>query len=325
MNVARNRVSGPSVAFSVVNQVWSLRMAVAALSLLAVTFYPSRGWAAHGSSEPSLATVVPNTAASSDSEAQGAPEPPLTVIDESPRGGHRPPMPAEPIEIVETEPAPHDAAAGSCEASLFSDDLPERCSTPRFGTLSGGYLALDVGFFEPSRQAAAQAGIGAGAAASLRIGFELWDTLVLGAGLSGLLPADERPTSENVVTCTSIQGAGETCETSGHPQESEIGGGLAATFEVGLQHRFRPWRSLSISPGAMLGYAAAFHSLNRGVACDGCSSTDLGVSVSGAYATPFLRVTFGQRGMYAAVVRSAWFLSGEMQHMTTLGIEVFAP
>ena len=92
-----------------------------------------------------------------------------------------------------------------------------------------------------------------------------------------------------------------------------------------LQHRFRPWRSSSISPGAMLGYAAGFQALKRGVACEGCSSTDLGISVSGAYSAPFLRVTFGQRGMSAAVVRSAWFLNGDMQYMTTLGMEVFAP
>ena len=43
------------------------------------------------------------------------------------------------------------------------------------------------------------------------------------------------------------------------------------------------------------------------------------------YLAPFFRVTFGQMGNIAAVARSSWFLRGDIVHVSTLGIEIFAP
>ena len=309
------------------NRARSPRRWAGVFSLVIATWHTARASALQPSSDPYAAPAAAPTdlAAVSHEPELAAPDASGTGTDNAAAARSQ----AQPgvIEIVEKEPAPvpvSDSPA-SCDLPLFSDKMPKTCRTPRAGTLSGGFLALDLGFFQPSQRAAEQAGLGPGIAGSFRLGFELWDALVLAAGISGVSPADRRPTSETVVDCHSIQGALETCETNAHSQSSEISGGEAAIFEAGLQHRFRPWRALSISPGAMLGYTAAFRSLKRGVDCSGCASTDLHLSVSGGYVAPFLRVTFGQLGMYAAVVRSAWFFSGEMRQMTTLGIEALAP
>ena len=305
------------------NQAPSIRT-FGPLGLLVFVFHASPVWALHASSDPNVVSDGAAPAPSAPELPSQATEPADEVSDEAASApSQRAPAPA-PVESADTKPE-HARAAASCEVSLMSDDLPESCSTPRYGTLTGGYLAIDLGFAKPSRRAANQAAIGAGFALGARLGFELWDTVVLGMGVYAIQPADQRPTSETVVDCTSIQGALQTCDSSGHAKQSEISGGAAATFEAGLQHRFRPWQSLSVSPGAMLGYSAAFSSLKRGVDCEGCAKTDLGLSASGAYTAPFLRVTFGHRGMYAAVARSAWFLSGDLQTVTTLGFEFTAP
>ena len=337
MHVRRNRIPGAPGAGRATNERLPLPVGAALACSLVIALHPRPARALHSVGEPgkvkvgseSEVTIPP--ADSGDPALKGEPAPPPALSDGVPQtlthGAPDPGRVIEPIEIVEQEQLPaNDPPPSACDLPLLSDAMPRTCSTPRYGTLSGGFLGLDVGFGTPARRAAEQAGIGPGLAVSLRLGFELWDTLVLSVGLSDVVPADKRPSSEVVVECRSDVFGTEICDTKGYAKDSEIRGGWAASFEAGLQHRFRPWSSLSLSPGLMLGYAAAFGPLNRGVTCDGCAkSTNLPFSVSGAYTAPFLRVTFGHMGMYAAVVRSAWFFSGDMRQTTTLGIEVFAP
>jgi hypothetical protein len=135
---------------------------------------------------------------------------------------------------------------------------------------------------------------------------------------------DKRPYSEPVVDCTTVDGTIVDCGTSPHSEDSTVGAALF-TMEGGLQHRFRPWRSTSSSPGMMLGYSTTVKGLNRSVDCDGCKSMRLDLVTAGTYLAPFFRVTFGQTGNMARVLRSSWFLRGDIVHVTTLGIEIFAP
>ena len=212
-----------------------------------------------------------------------------------------------------------------CNVPLLSAEMPANCPTPRNGTLSGGYLGLDIGMLKPARSTADRVGISLGPAEGVRFGLEFWDTLLIGIGVFATQPADDRRTSEAVVDCTTDVVGISTCDTEPRRGESTILGGGGFTVETGVQHRFRPWLAASFSPGAVMGYVAELGTLKRGVECEGCKTVELDASLSGGYVAPFLRVTFTQLGMYAAVVRSAWFFSGDMQHMTTLGFEVFAP
>jgi hypothetical protein len=59
--------------------------------------------------------------------------------------------------------------------------------------------------------------------------------------------------------------------------------------------------------------------------CDGCRTEHLDGSAKGTYLAPFFRVTFGRDGYVAVVARSAWFLDGDLQQLTTLGGEFGMP
>jgi hypothetical protein len=234
---------------------------------------------------------------------------------------------AEVARAQSTSALPANGGAQSrdpCNVPLLSAEMPANCPTPRNGTLSGGYVGLDIGMLQPARSTADRVGISLGLAEGVRFGLEFWDTLLIGIGAFATQPGDDRPTSEAVVDCTTDVVGISTCDTEPHSVGSGIVGG-GFTVETGIQRRFRPSLGVSLSPGAMLGYVAEIGALKRGVDCDGCNAVELDASVSGGYVAPFFRVTFSQLGTYAAVVRSAWFFSGDMQHMTTLGFELFAP
>jgi hypothetical protein len=100
---------------------------------------------------------------------------------------------------------------------------------------------------------------------------------------------------------------------------------MIGTFEVGYQHRFRPWHAGSLSPGAMFGALHAFGGLKRGVNCDGCRSVKLDADLDGYYLSPFLRLTFGSVGEMALIVRSQWFITGDVRQATVLGFEYGLP
>lgn len=229
--------------------------------------------------------------------------------------------PGSPVE----NPAQVEGGGHPCDVGAFEDPLPgATCRTPRNGSLSGGYLALDAGIVTPSSQMGDRVGIGLGGALQVRVGFELWDTVLLGLGIGGIFPHDRRPFSQAVVDCDTVGGQVVSCDDEPHSAESTVSASLF-TMETGVQRRFRPWDSTSWTPGLTLGYGASLYGLHRRVSCDGCPSFGLDAKVSGAYVAPFFRVTFGELGMWAAVLRSNWFLTGELQQMSTLGVEFGFP
>jgi hypothetical protein len=158
----------------------------------------------------------------------------------------------------------------------------------------------------------------------LRAGAALWDHLVIGVGLTLYSPADNDPTSELVVTCTTVNGQSVGC--SGPSRQNSGVVGSFASFESGYQHRFRPWTNGSLAPGALVGFTAELNPPSRGVECEGCpDSVALPVSTSGVYVAPFFRFTIGERGNYALIARSQIFLTSDLAHFTTLGAEVGLP
>lgn len=198
------------------------------------------------------------------------------------------------------------------------------CSTPRQGVLSGGYFGLDVGYATIAADAADADGIGPGAGVHFRLGFEFWDHLFVASGIGGLLLSDRAPIYEMVVDCTSVNGQVVGCGDQAHEQGSNVSATLLLA-EVGLQHRFRPALTLSWLPGIAVGYQRALSDLSRSVDCKGCTSIDLDASASGVYLGPFFRVTFGNLGAIALIVRSQWYLTSDVIQMSSLGIECGLP
>lgn len=98
------------------------------------------------------------------------------------------------------------------------------------------------------------------------------------------------------------------------------------TWDIGYQYRFRPSAGTSLSPGFTVGYLSTFEGLNRSVgACSNCTKVRLDAEPDGVYLSPFLRATFGYLGMTALILRSDWFVTGDLQQVSTLGVEYGLP
>lgn len=96
-------------------------------------------------------------------------------------GGPFEPSPPDADAVDEPVPREPHLAGDPCDISPFSSVVSERCSTPRRGTVSGGYLALDVGVVGLSPRAAQRVGVAeSGPLWNLRLGLEFADVLVLG-------------------------------------------------------------------------------------------------------------------------------------------------
>ncbi len=223
-----------------------------------------------------------------------------------------------------TAETPDEQRPLDCDGRFQRAEDVRRCRTPREGTPSGGYLAVDLGFVTPRSATADRVGIGSGFAANIRIGVEFWDQLVLGIGLGFFNFSDERPTSQSVVNCIYENGVKTVCDTSPHEEKSDVTA-WAGILEAGYQRRFRPSRGVSLTPGLLMGLQLSTR-MSRGISnCRDCSSSDVDASASGAFLSPFFRVTFGREGTVALVLRSEWFVVGDLLQTTVFGLEYGLP
>ena len=55
------------------------------------------------------------------------------------------------------------------------------------------------------------------------------------------------------------------------------------------------------------------------------TAAQMDIDIDGAYLMGLLRMTFGQAGIASAMVRSQWFLTGDMRHITSFGVELLSP
>jgi hypothetical protein len=221
-------------------------------------------------------------------------------------------------------PTPVPDATTRCDGPALLASNVSRCDTPRNGVLSGGYFGIDFGVVAPKGSAADRVGLGDGFGGVARLGAELWDQLILGVGVGFFQFGDNRATSELVVTCTTVNGVTTGCDDSPHLASSSITAG-DASVEAGYQRRFRPSHGVSLSVGGLTGFMQGFGRMKRGVDCQGCSSTSVEATAGGVYVSPFFRVTVGRAGTYAMIVRTQWFVTGDLLQFTSLGFEMGAP
>jgi len=204
-------------------------------------------------------------------------------------------------------------------------DTKEASGTPRPGTLSGGALALDVGLISLHSAAAQRGQIGSGGTVDIRLSFAFWDQWLLGIMGGGLLPSDHAPFEQRVVDCQTVNGTQVGCDDMARNQKSTVSNGFLG-LETGYQHRFRPWRTSSLLPKVIVGYAQRLSKLSRGVNCDGCKSIPIeDVNTSGVFLAPAFAVTFGATGELAVGVRSEWYLIGDLAQRTMLDFELGLP
>jgi hypothetical protein len=222
------------------------------------------------------------------------------------------------------------ALRGAAASSVAVDgDSPQAGDAPEYGTardgtISGIYGGLDLGLMTLDDDAKRRVQAGAGPALHLRLGLAFWDVLLTGIGVGFGKPNDHAPFSEQVVTCQTVNGTVISCDDTPESRES----GVTAPFfnvEAGAQHRFRPWVSTSLSLGLVLGQSFGIGTMFRAVECDGCRTVHLDGSATGTYLAPFVRITIGRGGYGAVVLRSAWFLTGDLQQLTMIGGEFGLP
>ncbi len=164
-------------------------------------------------------------------------------------------------------------------------------------------------------------GIGPGPALQFGGGVEFWDQLIVGLDIGVYGASDDKPFSEAVIECDQFN----MCGAPKSAESSITGSGFLA-LETGYQRRLRPWDTSSFSLGLVGGYFLPFASHQRKVGnCDDCTVVAVDTCAAGAYLAPFLRVTFGDVGNWAMIVRSRWFVSGDLAQMTLLGVEGGVP
>jgi len=171
--------------------------------------------------------------------------------------------------------APDEPANRDCSLHGKLQLDVSRCNTPRDGTLSGLYLAFDLGAVSPKGAAAGRVGIGTGPAAQFRFGMEFWDQLIVGIGGAFLDFSDQRPTTESVVVCTTFDGVETGCDQEPTLAKSDVRAG-AGSLEVGYQKRFRPSRTKSVSIGLIGGFLETFGHL-KSLTGDLLQFTTLGI------------------------------------------------
>ncbi|HVU03664.1 MAG TPA: hypothetical protein VHE30_18020 [Polyangiaceae bacterium] len=278
--------------------------------------------AVNAAADDPTTTPAPSTGTPAEPAPRAAPPPPPAAGAPPPvvEVGRAPPSEADRSEAVVTGAEP-PVPAGQPPAPLEPEE-PE--GTPRKGTLPSYFIGLAGGFssFRPSAES--RGGIGGGGGIGLSAGLALWDQLTLAIGFGRLIYDDKRSFQDLVVECQSVGGTPVGCS---NPEErSSVVAATYFDFDVGYQTRFRPGKSVSLVPGAFVGYLATPGGVKRGVQCDDCAEYDVpGVSAKGAYVGPSFKVTFGRKGSIAVGVRSQIMLTGDLAHMTLIGVEGGAP
>lgn len=221
-----------------------------------------------------------------------------------------------------TQPA---SARGDEQCSFGEPGKTEGCYTPRDGVLSSAYVALDAGYTTADTQARRAVHLGGVRPVEFRLGVALWDHLVVQLGIGRMGFKDYAPISEKVVRCETFQGVVTRCDDDVKSERSDVSARFLA-YDVGVQHRFRPHPKLSITPGVTFGYLHSPRGVLREVHCKGCpGGRVLDLDIDGLACTPYLRFTMGPYGMLGLVVRSRWFVSGDLVQQTTLGVEFGLP
>jgi hypothetical protein len=259
--------------------------------------------------EPPLPTEGPSSAPTKQRARRDAPTARVLWVERSPAD-----------EAAGRAPIPANAPPDPCDGNDLEGSALETCRT-RLGVVSGFYVAVDAGMARLSREPAERIGAGNGVTFAFRLGAELIDLVVIGMDFHFMRFTDNHPFSERVMSCTTYEGKVVGCDAP-YSAESAISG-VAVAIETGLQHRFRPLAVSTWTPGLMLGYAAA--TVKRGVGCEGCRTEDVDAKLAGAYLAPFFRVTLGESAHWAVIARSAWFMTGDLKHVSTVGIEFGAP
>jgi hypothetical protein len=275
----------------------------------------------------------PPHAPGTDLGSEAAEEPtPTPALEPSPGVAKGTPAAPPPAPLKPAQPDasgdPPDPGDGErtdgCDVGLLEKDPPAWCWTPRPGTLSGGYLAFEGGYMNFKDDAERRAHIGPGPTLSVRLVFEFWDTLLAGIGIGFLAPNDRQPFSQSVVDCQTVDNVVVSCDDQAHDASSSVQAGVLP-LELGVQHRLRPAREVSVVPGGVFGYLVTLGGPSRSVACDGCTSVPVDANPNGAYVGPLLRVTIGHLGLWGLEARSVWFVSGDLAQITTLGLVGSAP
>ena len=215
--------------------------------------------------------------------------------------------------------------ATAAELCSVAPERPE-CATPRTGVLSGWFLGLDLGKVTLRQTASDRSGVSGRFMGEVRLGFALLDHISLGIALGGFTFRDDAPFEEEVFECREEFGVIVSCDDERHSEKSMVTGSGLAEVELGLQHRFRPNGWMSLLPGAAIGHLAGFSGLKRIIpACDDCTKRSVDLHLSGHYVVPSFFLTLTREGSFAFGVRSRWFWTGDIRHVTTFAFEVGLP
>jgi hypothetical protein len=210
-------------------------------------------------------------------------------------------------------------------ASAASDDEAGSSSgpPPRTGTVGAYHLGIAIGFVDFEQSAEQRGGIGGGSVAQITAGIALWDQLPIQVGFGSMAPSDHDPIFEKGPFCGIDADGVESCSEP-RLERSTVSGGYL-NWETGYQRRFRLSSAVALVPAGLLGYVWSSGRLSRTVGCEGCRSFSVDVDASGAYFAPSLRFVLGDPGAFGLSVRTNWFLTGDVQQMTLVGLEFLAP
>jgi hypothetical protein len=199
------------------------------------------------------------------------------------------------------------------------------CDTPRSGIVSGWYAAVDLGQMSIQDRAQQSSSLGGGFAFQARVGLAFFDYVVIGVALGAYYPHDSRPAVKRVFACSELNGQIIGCFSDRMSLKSDSVTGTFMTGEAGLQYRLR-LRMWSLSAGSVAGYLYTMGGLDRTFdKCRDCAAIPVDLTARGVYVAPFLRATFGSFGVWGLIIRSQWFVTGDLQQMTYLGVEFGLP